>query len=199
MGDKLLLAYLCCAGTLTDVISDWFIKHEVNSRVTEVTLWCSTSEALRDGLASSECKDETQKIIASHFLLLKKVLSYTFIHLFVSDPSRQCHSGAWGPVSLSGEGHQELLPDQSRILLHAAGWKGRQRKVLVPIAHVVHGHHLRPGGLYATAQAGDGHPAVTRHALPRGWVRWLWLPSTWIWTWLSGRLSPGLQILMCAV
>lgn len=41
-------------------------------------------------------------------------------------PSRKCYCGAWRAASHPGEGHEELLPDQPRILLHAAGREGWQ-------------------------------------------------------------------------
>lgn len=108
---------------------------------------------------------------------------------------RQCYSGAWRALRHPGEGHEELLPNQPGILLHAACGERRQREVLVPLAHVVHGYNLWPGGLHAASQTGDGHPAVAWHALPRRRVWRIRLPSTRLWTRLPGRLSPGLRIL----
>lgn len=112
-----------------------------------------------------------------------------------SGPSRECYRGAWRALCYPCEGHEKLLPNQPRILLHAAGGEGWQCQVLVPLTYVVHGHYLWPGRLYAAPQTGDGHPAVTWHALPWRWIWWLWLPSTWIRTWLSGWLSPGVWLL----
>lgn len=100
---------------------------------------------------------------------------------------RKCISGPWGPVCLAGAGHQKLLPDQPRVFLHAACWERRQCEILVPLAYVVHVNHLRAGGLHAASQAGDGHPAVSRHALPRRRLQ-----SPW---WLPWGLSSGLRLL----
>lgn len=107
---------------------------------------------------------------------------------------RERDGGARGLVCHSGQRHQKLLPDQPWVLLHAAGGKRWKRQVLVPVSHVVHGHNLRPDRLHATTQTGDGHPAVSRHALPRRRVRWLWLPS-WLPWGLPGGLPSGLWLL----
>lgn len=113
----------------------------------------------------------------------------------LSSACRQRYRGAWRLIGHAGQGHEELLPDQPRVLLHAAGGQRRQRQVLVPVAHVVHGDHLRPGGLHAAAAAGDGHPAVAGHALPRGRVRRLRLPPARIRARLPGQLPPGIRLL----
>lgn len=100
---------------------------------------------------------------------------------------RQCDSGAWGPFCLPGAWHQELLPGQCGLLLHAAGGQRRQREVMVPVTHVVHVHHLWADRLHAAAQAGDGHPAVIGNALP-----WRRIRSPWRLSW---RLSSWLLLL----
>lgn len=126
--------------------------------------------------------------------VLYKVFSECLLVIFiVSSMScpirchRKCNGGPRGPFCLPSAWHQELLPGQCGLFLHAAGGQRRQCEVMVPITHVDHVHHLRADRLHAAAQAGDGHPAVTGHALP-----WRRIRSPWRISW---RLSPWLRVL----